>query len=113
MNISVGVDTSYDDGFTTEDKPTNIEGHQRNIIKNDDNKYNIHGIFIADATWDNHMKYDLYANASMTFDRKKEAERLEKLNDYDLLLDFHNFEEFTKKLNFFLKKRNKKYLFKR
>ena len=104
MNISVGVDTSYDDGFTMEDKPTNIEGHQRNIIKIDDDKYNIHGIFIADPTWDNSKEYDLYQNSAMTFDRKKEAKRLETLNDYDLLLDFHNFEEFTKKLNFFLKK---------
>lgn len=88
-----------------EDKATEIEGHQRNIIKIDDDKYNIHGIFIADATWDNSQNYDLYQNSAMTFDRKKEAKSLETLNDYDLLLDFHNFEEFTKKLNFFLKKK--------
>lgn len=104
MNIGVGIDTSYDSGFTLEDKPTEIAGHQRNIIKIDDEKYNIHGIFLADATWDNSMKQDIYKNSNMTFDQKKEAKRLETLTDYDLLLDFHNFEEFKEKLNFYLKK---------
>lgn len=104
MNISARVDTSYDEGFTMEAIPTHTEGHQRNLIKIDDDKYNIHGIFLADATWDNDMQNDLYLQSSMTFARIKEAQRLETLQDYDLLLDFHNFEEFTQKLNFFLKK---------
>lgn len=33
---------------------------------------------------------------------KKEANRLERLSSEDLLLDFHNFEEFNKKLNYYL-----------
>lgn len=107
-NISVGVDTSYDAGFTKEDIPTDIVGHQRNIIKIDDDKYNIHGVFVADATWDNDIEYDLYNNSAMTFDRKKEAFRLETLNDVDLLLDFHDFNEFSRKVNFYLKRRIKK-----
>lgn len=102
MKYSVSVDTSYDDGFTQEEIPVNIEGHARNIIKLDDPKYNIHGIYIVDATWDNDMEKDLYYNASMTFNRKKEAKRLERLNNEDLLLDFHNFEEFNEKLNYYL-----------
>lgn len=41
----------------------------------------------------------------MTFDRKKEARRLEFLNNFDILLDFHNFEEFQNKINFYLKRK--------
>lgn len=103
--MSVGIDTSYDEGFTMEEKPTEIEKHARNIIKINDPKYGINGIFIADATWDNDMKKDLYANASMTFDRKKEAFRLEQLAPHDLLLDFHNQQEFIKKINFYLRRK--------
>ena len=33
---------------------------------------------------------------------RKEAFRLEKLNNYDLLFDFHNFEEFSRKLNYYI-----------
>lgn len=102
IEASVKIDTSYDKGFTQEEIPTNLTGHARNIIKIDDPKYNVHGIYIADATWDNDMKLDLYNNASITFDRKKEAKRLEGLSANDLLLDFHSFEEFNEKLNYYL-----------
>lgn len=105
MQISVGVDTSYDDGFTKEAKPTEIAGHARNIIKIDDDKYGIHGIFVADATWDNDLENDLYNNSAMTFNRKKEATRLETLKDEDLLLDFNNLNDFSQKINFFLKRK--------
>lgn len=107
-DISVSVDTSYDEGFTMEDKPTDLAGHRRNLIKIDDDKYGIHGVFIADATWDNDMEVDLYNNSAMTFDRKKEAKRLERFTDEDLLLDFHNFDEFSQKINFYLKRKIEK-----
>lgn len=106
--FSIGVDISYDEGYTKEDKPTDISSHARNIIKIDDEKYNIHGIFVADPTWDNDIEYDLYNNSSITFDRKKEAYRLESLTKEDLLLDFHNIDEFIKKLNFHLNRSIKK-----
>ena len=54
------------------------------------------------------MDNDLYNNSSLTFDRKKEAFRLERLTEEDLLLDFHNIEEFSKKLNFHLNRLIKK-----
>lgn len=104
-NIGVGVDISYDKGVTQEEIPTDIAGHERNIVKIDDDKYNIHGVFVADATWDNDMEHDLYNNSAMTFDRKKEAFRLETLSDEDLLLDFHNFDDFSRKVNFYLKRK--------
>ena len=107
MSISVGVDTSYDQGFIKEDKPTNIEGHQRNIIKIDDDKYNIHGIFVADSTWDNNLEADLYNNSAITFNQKKEAKRLEKLTTDDLLLDFNSLDDFKQKINFYLRRKIK------
>lgn len=104
MIISVIVDTSYDNGFTMECIPTDLYGHERNIIKIDDNKYGIHGIYLADATWDNSIKYDLYNNSTMTFDKIKEAYRLERLEIVELLLDFHHFKEFSDKINYYLKR---------
>ena len=107
QNMSVGVDISYDDGFTQEEKNIERAGHQRNIIKIDDDKYNIHGIYVVDSTWDNDMENDFYYNSLLTFDRKKEAYRLEFLNDYDLLLDYHNFEDFKAKMDYLMKKTKK------
>ena len=84
---------------------SSLIGHDRNLVKIDDDKYNIHGYYITDSTWDNSMKYDLYLNCIMTFDRKKEARRLEELTNEDILLDFHNFEEFQTKINFYLRRK--------
>lgn len=103
--IHTNIDTSYDDKFTIEEKPLNLSGHSRNLIKIDDDKYHIHGYYLADATWDNHPKYDLYLNSLLTFDRKKEAKRLESLEDEDLLLDFHSVDEFIKKIRFYIKRK--------
>lgn len=107
MNIGVAVDVSYDKGFTQEEKTLNLAGHARCMVKIDDDKYNIHGIYVVDPTWDNDLENDLYLNALMTFDRKKEARRLEGLSSEDLLLDFHNIEEFKKKTAYYMKKQIK------
>lgn len=41
-------------GFSVFDNQGNfIGGHARTLINLDDDKYNIHGIFVSDATWDN------------------------------------------------------------
>lgn len=108
MSIPVLVDTSYDEGFTMECLETNLVGHQRTIVKIDDTKYGIHGIYIADPTWDNSEKFDLYNNSAMTFDKRKGAYRLEALGIDDLLLDFHSFKEFNEKINYYLKREIKK-----
>ena len=102
--ISVLIDTSYEKGMSTEEKVISYARHARNLIKLDDDKYNIHGYYLADSTWDNHKEYDLFINSLLTFDRKKEAKRLEKLDDIDLLMDFHNLEEFSAKIKYFFKK---------
>lgn len=102
--ISVLIDTSYEKGMSTEEKVISYARHARNLIKLDDDKYNIHGYYLADSTWDNHTEYDLFINSLLTFDRKKEAKRLEKLDDIDLLMDFHNLDEFSTKIKYFFKK---------
>jgi len=105
---SIQIGTMFEDlsADTSKEKTSSTEliGHERNIIKIDDEKYNIHGIYVVDATWDNDEEKDYYNNASMTFDRKKESKALEILTNEDLLLDFHTIEEFTEKINFYLKR---------
>lgn len=101
------ISLKYDISSKQPTIPLKVEykDHSRNLIKIDDDKYNIHGIYLADTTWNNHPNWDLYTNSILTFDRKKEAELLESLQDEDLLLDFHNLEEFREKIKYFIKKR--------
>ena len=103
--IHVDVDSSYNEGYTKEEITINNIGHTRNLIKIDDDKYHIHGYYISDSTWDSNPKYDLYLNSLLTFDKKKEAKRLESLEDEDLLLDFHSVDEFIKKIQFYIKRK--------
>ncbi len=103
--IHVGVDSSYNEGYTKEEIKINNLGHTRNLVKIDDDKYHIHGYYLADSTWDNNPKYDLYLNSLLTFDEKKEAKRLETLEDEDLLLDFHSTNEFIEKIKFYIKRK--------
>lgn len=98
------VDLTKDEDYNPE-KDKDRSGHDRNLIIINDDKYNIHGYYIADPTFDNITDFDIYLNCLMTFDRKKEARRLEYLTNEDILLDFHNFEEFQRKINFFLKRK--------
>lgn len=105
LSIDVMVDASYNQNL-----PRILEGHERNLVKIDDDKYNIHGIFVSDPTWDNSVESDFYVHSSMTFERMKESKSLEKMSDIDLLLDFHDFSEFLDKINFYIKRKiNKKY----
>lgn len=47
---SVSVKCNQDDGTTA--------GHERTLVKLDDDKYNIHGVFCLDATWDSVTEKD-------------------------------------------------------
>ena len=98
--VDISKDKDYD-----ETKDNDRSGHDRVLVFIDDDKYNIHGYYLSDPTFDNITDYDLYLNCLMTFDRKKEAHRNEFLENEDLLLDFHNFEEFQRKINFYLKRK--------
>lgn len=48
-SIVVSVDVLHDDI---------VEGHTRNLIRIDDDKYSIHGLFVLDPTWDSASKRD-------------------------------------------------------
>lgn len=67
--------------------------HERILVRIDDEKYNIHGYYLADPTWDSDEDLELYIYSLITFDRLKELRELEKLEDYDLLFDFHKENE--------------------
>ena len=98
-DLIVYVDHTRDKNYNRK-KDSYYEGHHRNIVHIDDDKYNVHGIYLADPTWDNsNHNTDEYLNCLLTFDRKKEARTLEQITDEDLLLDFHDFDEFKLKLN--------------
>lgn len=50
-----GVDTgisSINVDVTVYDKEELLGSHSRNVVRIDDEKYNIHGLFVIDATWD-------------------------------------------------------------
>ena len=104
--LHVDVDDSYENKYSNDNLNINFVGHARNLIKIDDDKYNIHGIYLSDSTFDNKKERNIYLHSLLTFDRLKEAKNLEKLNDIDLLLDFHTLDEFKKKITYFLKKEN-------
>lgn len=99
----VGIPCSFITLGVEGNKENEYVGHARNIIKIDDDKYNIHGIYVADSTWDNRKELDSYINGLSTFDRRKESQRLETLQDYDLLLDFHSIDEFNQKIRYYFK----------
>lgn len=105
--ISIDVDTSYDDGFTREEKEVELAGHQRSIISIDDDKYNIHGLYMADPTWDNSLPNNYLNHALMPFDKMQISKRMFAYNNYDVILDIHNFQEFNQQVNFLLKRQFK------
>jgi len=104
ITFSTDVDTSYDDGFTLEEKTVEFAGHRRVIVSIDDYKYNVHGLYMADPTWDNSLDNNLLNHALMTYDKMQISRRMFSLNNFNIILDIHNFKEFNAQVNFFLKK---------
>lgn len=99
------IDTSYDDGFTLEDKPLELCRHARVVVKLTDSEYDINGIYISDPTWDNNINIDKYSNMIMPFDYMQKSRSLFKLEDVDYILDVHSLEEFYYKVNLLLGKK--------
>lgn len=105
QHLSVSVDTSYKKGFTLEEKPVEYAGHARVIVNLDDDKYNIHGLYMSDPTWDNNLENNYLNHAIMTFDKMQISDILFEYNTYsDIILDIHNFQEFNDQVNFLLKR---------
>ncbi len=105
--ISVSIDTSYDNGFTMEKMPISLEGHARVIVNIEDPKYNIHGFYVSDPTWDNDLEEDYYNHVLMSFDKTTKEERYFKLEIEDLIMNVRSMEEFSCKINFLLNKERK------
>ena len=70
----------------------------------DDDKYNIHGLYLSDPTWDNNVEKDYFNNALMTFDTMQTNDRMFSHNS---ILDIHNFNEYNTQINFLLKRQLK------
>ena len=103
--ISLDVDTSYDLGYTKDTKVISLVGHRRVILSIDDDKYNVHGLYIADPTWDNSLNNNYLNHALMTFDKMQIENRMFKFNEFDIILDIHDFQEFNEQVNFLLKRK--------
>ena len=103
----VDVDTSYDDGFTLEDKPIDNVGHSRLLVYIKDEKYNIDGFYISDPTWDNDIMHDKYSNMIMPMDYMQKTLSLFGLKAIDYIFDVHSEEEYNYKKNLLLDKKIK------
>lgn len=101
--FGVMIDVSYDDGFTLEDKSVQEVGHSRVIVSIDDDKYNIHGLYMSDPTWDNYLDNNYLNHALMPFDKMNTSRRMFKFSKYEPILDIHNFKEFNEQVNYLLR----------
>ena len=102
--FSVRVDTSYDDGFTLEEKVVEKAGHARVMVSIDDPKYKVHGIFISDPTWDNDLSRNLLNHALMTYEKVSTSNRMVFFDLNRPILDIHTFNDFILQVNYYLKK---------
>ena len=102
--VSIGTDISYDEGFTNEEKIVEIAGHKRAIVSIDDDKYNIHGLYITDPTWDNDLDKNYLNHALLPFDRLQTEKRMFEYNADEPILDIHNFNEYNDQINFLIKR---------
>lgn len=104
IEVSIGTDISYDHGYTQEEKTVEIAGHKRAIVSIDDDKYNIHGLYITDPTWDNDLDKNYLNHALLPFDRLQTEKRMFEYNLYEPILDIHNFNEYNDQINFLIKR---------
>ena len=102
MKYRTTVDTSYDDGFSEEGKPIKYEGHDRTLVYIDDPKYNIHGTYVSDPTWDNDLDRDLYNHALMSIDKTGMEKRLMPADKNEFLFNARDEKEWSEKLIFYL-----------
>lgn len=74
--------------------------HERTLIKLDDDKYNIHGIYISDPTFGIDNKKDILNYALMTFDETTCEYHNAHMNmPLDFIMNVHSKDEFIYKIN--------------
>lgn len=108
-NIYIGmdVDLSYDKKDEKEVVKINRGGHARRFVYINDPKYGIDGFYVADPTWDNDLKNDLYNHLLLTNEEETETRRYNFLptsvsNSSIELMNIQSIEEFYQKINFYL-----------
>lgn len=74
-------------------------GHVRNIVSIDDDKYGIHGYYVADATWDNKIDKNYLNHALMTFDSATQSNEMFSGNTKDYFFNIHSYDEFVQNIN--------------
>lgn len=100
----VDIDTSYDDDNLIQEKIVTKEGHMRAIIRLDDDKYKVHGLFVSEPTFANMTDPDFLNFALMNFDQMQISNDLYWINDELLLFDVHNIDEFIEQINYMVKR---------
>ena len=105
MRVSINPDESYNDGFTMEEKPLEYAGHDRTLVYIDDPKYNIHGAYFSDPTWDNDLEKDYYNHTLISFDKTGNSKSLIKADQTEFLLNAHDENEWHEKLTFYLNRK--------
>ena len=104
---SMGVDDSYDKKDEKEVVNINWNGHARRFVYINDPKYGIDGFYVADPTWDNDLKNDLYNHLLLTNEEETETKRYNFLptsvsSSSIELMNIQSIEEFYQKINFYL-----------
>ena len=104
---STGVDDSYDKKDEKEVVNINWNGHARRFVYINDPKYGIDGFYVADPTWDNDLKNDLYNHLLLTNEEETETKRYNFLptsvsSSSIELMNIQSIEEFYQKINFYL-----------
>lgn len=104
---SMGIDDSYDKKDEKEVVKINRNGHARRFVYINDPKYGIDGFYVADPTWDNDLKNDLYNHLLLTNEEETETKRYNFLptsvySSSIELMNIQSIEEFYQKINFYL-----------
>lgn len=100
--VNIGFDKNKNEDMVATENISTYGGHARVEVKIDDDKYNIHGIYIADPTWDNFMDNDSYVHALMTRKEHKNMNRENYFSHYFAkdLCDADSIEDFYMKVNY-------------
>lgn len=99
-SVNIGMDYNENEDIVAKDNSTKWEGHARVEVQLDDDKYGIHGVYLADPTWDNVMNHDSYNYCLLTRDEYNQMDRQNKFIFHEELFDATSLEEFFYKVNF-------------
>ncbi len=103
-DLSIGVDISYDKDQSVSEIPVKYGGHARCMVSMDDPKYDVHGLFISDPTWDNKLDENRLNHALMTSGKIVTGKRMVFFDKYEHILDINTFEDFNSQVNYLYKR---------